>query len=248
MSTSTSPKACGCVQIGINGDKPVAGSITNALNANVLADSLGVSPLYRRETSARWQSAALVYKTSRSHSPVPPGDSTPQFVFPPPVPEVRASLRQISQETINTPLSLEDIANVNRRKHLELGGKTDASGALELEAIAAVHELACSVESISVSEILPRTCDLIFVNLKTVEGHPYTLELTLKGWRIASTHTDCMNGDYKQVDLHTRYFSNARELLHFISPGHILHFNDILSERLKQLETKEEAVHTLTAC
>jgi hypothetical protein len=50
--------------------------------------------------SARWHSAALVYKTSRSHSPVPPGDSTPQFVFPPPVPEVRASLRQISQETI----------------------------------------------------------------------------------------------------------------------------------------------------
>lgn len=51
MSTSTSPKACGCVQIGgISGDKPVVGSITNALNANVLADTLGVSPLYRRET------------------------------------------------------------------------------------------------------------------------------------------------------------------------------------------------------
>lgn len=44
------------------------------------------------------------------------------------------------------------------------------SGSLELEAIAAVHELACSVDSISVSEILPRTADLIFVNVKTVEG------------------------------------------------------------------------------
>jgi hypothetical protein len=35
----------------------------------------------------------------------------------------------------------------------------------------------------------------------------------MKGWRVASTHTDSMNGDYKNVELHTRYFSNARELL-----------------------------------
>ncbi|VDM74735.1 unnamed protein product [Strongylus vulgaris] len=59
--------------------------------------------------------------------------------------------------------------------------------------------------------MLPRTSDLIFVNVKTQEvpvspccsslGQPYTLELTLKGWRIASSHTDCMNGDYTKVRL-----------------------------------------------
>lgn len=36
-----------------------------------------------------------------------------------------------------------------------------------LQAIAAVHELATDVEAISVSEMLPRTRDLIFVNVKT---------------------------------------------------------------------------------
>jgi hypothetical protein len=64
------------------------------------------------------------------------------------------------------------------------------------------------VKQISVSEILPRTADLIFVNIKTYEGFysnvfrllisisdlPYTLELTLKGWRVASAHSDSMNG------------------------------------------------------
>lgn len=57
------------------------------------------------------------------------------------------------------------------------------SGSLELEAIAAVHELASDVrisvffgkkkvqvKQISVSEILPRTSDLIFLNIKTYEG------------------------------------------------------------------------------
>ena len=35
---------------------------------------------------------------------------------------------------------------------------------------AAVHELSFAVQSISVSEMLPRTPDLIFVNLTTNEG------------------------------------------------------------------------------
>ncbi|VDM79120.1 unnamed protein product [Strongylus vulgaris] len=103
-----------------------------------------------------------------------------------------------------TPLSLEDIANMNRKRHFQEGGvirSGEADGPLELEAIAAVHELSHEVQDISVSEMLPRTSDLIFVNVKTQEGQPYTLELTLKGWRIASSHTDCMNGDYTKVRL-----------------------------------------------
>lgn len=55
-----------------------------------------------------------------------------------------------------SPISLEDIANVNRKRHEENNGNNyryqignDACGALELEAIATVHELACSVQSIS---------------------------------------------------------------------------------------------------
>jgi len=135
---------------------------------------------------------------------------------------------------------------VNRRQHAELNGidrvNSCHSGSLELEAIAAVHELACSVKSISVSEILPRTADLIFVNVKTHEEQPFTLELTLKGWRIASTHADCMNGDYNQVELHTRYFNNAKEVLGLISPGHENHFSDCLAERLKELDQNGEPI------
>ncbi|VDN42974.1 unnamed protein product [Gongylonema pulchrum] len=103
-----------------------------------------------------------------------------------------------------TPLSVVEIGRANRRRHAECGGivgNRNGVGPLELEAIASVHELSSEVRSIAVSEMLPRTADLIFVNIKTVEGRPYTLELTMKGWRIAALQWDSMNGDYTQVSL-----------------------------------------------
>ncbi|KAL6738893.1 hypothetical protein Aduo_012391 [Ancylostoma duodenale] len=219
----------------------ICGSVPLAsLSANTLADSLGVSPLYKQQDSARWTAAAQVYHSSRAHSPTQEG----QFNFPDvPAENLWVNPQQLvtsfihKNSAIRTPLSLEDIANMNRKRHVQEGGviRNEAGGPLELEAIAAVHELSHEVQDISVSEMLPRTSDLIFVNVKTQEGQPYTLELTLKGWRIASSHTDCMNGDYTKVDLHTRYFRNARELLSFISPDHATRFNECLANKLSEL-------------
>lgn len=77
-----------------------------------------------------------------------------------------------------------EIGRANRKRHAESGGTLDqqnTGGPLELEAIAAVHELSNEVRSIAVSEILPRTADLIFVNIKTVEGRIFLLSVNLTG-------------------------------------------------------------------
>ncbi|CAP21846.2 Protein CBG00388 [Caenorhabditis briggsae] len=175
----------------------ICGNVPIALNANTLADTLKVSPLYKQQDSARWNAAAQVYRTSRAVSPTL--EEKEKFGFD------NAYINQMISPKMSipkTPISLEEIADMNRRRHEMEGGvipSDDDVGPLELEAIAAVHELAHEVEDISVSEMLPRTSDLIFVNVKTQEGSPYTLELTMKGWRIASSHTDCMNGDYTKV-------------------------------------------------
>jgi hypothetical protein len=76
-------------------------------------------------------------------------------------------------EQIKSPLSIEEIADMNRGQNKESssGIKLDENvGPLELEAISALNELAPFVESISVSEILPKTAELIFLNVKTKEG------------------------------------------------------------------------------
>lgn len=65
--------------------------------------------------------------------------------------------------------SLTRVSTKNRSLH-GTNPQSRGESSLELEAVAAVHELSFAVKTISVSEILPRTPDLIFVNLTTVEG------------------------------------------------------------------------------
>uniref|UniRef100_A0AAF5PIE1 DUF727 domain-containing protein n=3 Tax=Wuchereria bancrofti TaxID=6293 RepID=A0AAF5PIE1_WUCBA len=219
--------------------------------ANCLADCLGVSPLYRQQNSARWQSAAQIYQSyqssrthSRAHSPAADGFHE-AFMYPPSLtPALISDHISTVHNIFGTPLSLVEIGRANRKRHAEVGdtlNEQSVGGPLELEAIAAVHELSNEVRSIAVSEILPRTADLIFVNIKTVEGHPYTLELTMKGWRIASLQCDSMNGDYKRVGLHAKYYENARQLLEEISPAHSQYFTKCLTEKLTQLHAWRKA-------
>ncbi|KAK6049750.1 hypothetical protein COOONC_12744 [Cooperia oncophora] len=114
------------------------------------------------------------------------------------------------------------------------------TSSLELEAIAAVHELSYAVQSMSVSEILPRTPDLIFVNVTTAEGQPYCLELTHKGWRITSLRTDCMVGDFTRLDLFIKYYDSPCDLLNAISPSYRERFNEKVAMRLKMAETGDK--------
>nr|CAD2185138.1 unnamed protein product [Meloidogyne enterolobii] len=66
--------------------------------------------------------------------------------------------------------------------------------------------------------MLPRTPELIFVNLTTLEGQPHCLELTSKGWRVTSLRTDCMHGDFTKMEMFTNYYNSFNELMNFISP------------------------------
>jgi len=109
---------------------------------------------------------------------------------------------------------------------------------LELEAIAAVHQLSFAVQSISVSEMLPRTPELIFVNVTTLEGQPYCLELTMKGWRVTSLRSDCMQGDFTRMELFTKYYDSLYDLMEVISPNYKQRFSEKLEQRLRLLETE----------
>ncbi|VDL81987.1 unnamed protein product, partial [Nippostrongylus brasiliensis] len=89
----------------------------------------------------------------------------------------------------------------------------DMRSQLEEEAVSAVREYSYAVHSVCISEMLPRTSELLFLNLTTLEHATYCIELTDvcvslravhmrllgKGWRIASNRADCMNGDFRQL-------------------------------------------------
>ncbi|ULT92834.1 hypothetical protein L5515_009936 [Caenorhabditis briggsae] len=136
-------------------------------------------------------------------------------------------------------MSLHKVSSINRSAGTNPASRGGESS-LELEAIAAVHELSFAVSSISVSEMLPRTPDLIFVNVTTLESQPYCLELTLKGWRITSLRSDCMVGDFTRLELFTKYYDSLYLLMDDISPGYRERFSEKLVQRLKLIEAGEE--------
>lgn len=135
------------------------------------------------------------------------------------------------------PMSLNKAASMSRC-WLESGCHSRSDSSLELEAIAAVHQLSIAVQTISISEMLPRTPELIFVNVTTLEGQPYCLELTAKGWRVTSLRSDCMQGDFTRMELFTKYYDSLYDLMEFISPNYKQRFSEKLEQRLRLLETE----------
>ncbi|KAK6733338.1 hypothetical protein RB195_017221 [Necator americanus] len=105
----------------------------------------------------------------------------------------------------------------------------DVRSQLEEEAIAAVREFSYAVHSVCISEMLPRTSELLFLNLTTLEQVTYCIELTGKGWRIASNRADCMNGDFRQLHMHTKYFESLNQLLDTVSPSYRQRFGGNLN-------------------
>ncbi|CAJ0591115.1 unnamed protein product [Cylicocyclus nassatus] len=217
--------------------------------ANVIADLLGVSPMYHQEDTARWNSAACLYQAmndqvSKSHLQQPTGDRRVRSAYHSPERDSdRPTLLGIGGSMHNLtslPLSLHKVSSINRSfAGTNPGSRGESS--LELEAIAAVHELSFAVQSISVSEMLPRTSDLIFVNLTTIEEQPFCLELTHKGWRITSLRLDCMVGDFTRLELFTKYYDSLFSLMDTISPGYRARFGEKLALRLKMLENGDES-------
>ena len=62
----------------------------------------------------------------------------------------------------------------------------------------------------------------------------------MKGWRVASFRQDCMNGDFRRMELHTKYYENPYELMDKISPGYRLRFGEKLAAKLRALQTGDE--------
>ncbi|CAB3397192.1 unnamed protein product [Caenorhabditis bovis] len=172
-------------------------------------------------------------------------NAPPKMLRTEPIPCLRCG--NVGSPTGSVPMSLHKVSSINRSAGTNPASRGGESS-LELEAIAAVHELSFAVQSISVSEMLPRTPDLIFVNVTTLEGQPYCLELTLKGWRITSLRSDCMVGDFTRLEMFTKYYDSLYALMDTISPGYRARFGEKLAQRLKLLQFGDEDDTQIAPC
>ncbi|CEF61752.1 Protein of unknown function DUF727 family and GSKIP domain-containing protein [Strongyloides ratti] len=112
-------------------------------------------------------------------------------------------------------LSFSKFAEMARSFTSDIYSRTESQ--LEIQAIKTMGKVASVVKDISVSEMLPRTSDIIFINVTTLEDQPFCIELTEKGWRICSLRCDCMIGDFTKLDLFVNYYSSFFDILKIIS-------------------------------
>ncbi|GMT34979.1 hypothetical protein PFISCL1PPCAC_26276, partial [Pristionchus fissidentatus] len=88
---------------------------------------------------------------------------------------------------------------------------------ISLQVVSVLRNFSSVTRSLCVSERLPRAADLLFFNLTTSEGDAYCVELSARGWRVASLVHDSMNGDFRRIDLFIVYYQTLTELLRGVS-------------------------------
>ncbi|GMT07776.1 hypothetical protein PENTCL1PPCAC_29950, partial [Pristionchus entomophagus] len=119
------------------------------------------------------------------------------------------------QSFMETPLSpaLSDLPSMFG----STASPVDSAESIEAKILTVIRNFSTVTSSLCISERLPRFDNMIFLNLTTLEGDCYCVELTKKGWRIASLVHDSMNGDFRRMDLFIVYHNSLTELLRGVS-------------------------------
>lgn len=209
----------------------IIGGISGDTDENMIPSSAPARPinipLNARQPNCAPPTASV---PSARHMLSPPtgGSSYIGFMTPP----------TMASWTPQTASAASYVVSPPRRMSSSISPGESSLNSLELEAIAAVHELQFAVKDIYVSEMLPRTSELIFLNVTTLEGQAYCVELTMKGWRVTSLRHDCMNGDINHLDLHVQYFETIYALMDRISPAYRLRFTDALMSKLAAIQAE----------
>ncbi|KAH3738473.1 GSK3B-interacting protein-like [Dreissena polymorpha] len=105
---------------------------------------------------------------------------------------------------------------------------------LKIEATEVIKEISFAVHDVKMSKALPNTDENVYFNLETKEHLCYCVELTPKGFRLASHKFDTLeNGEDK-------YYETIYSLLDSISPEYRNTFGDTLIQKLQGLQNSKD--------
>ena len=102
-----------------------------------------------------------------------------------------------------------------------------------LEAQAIINDVKKHVQDLRVSERLTSTNQMIYLNLITLEGLRFCVELSVAGFAIVGNrHDDTSNASNER-------FETPYGLLNFVSPQYRNSFGNALLDKLKELSDKQ---------
>jgi hypothetical protein len=101
------------------------------------------------------------------------------------------------------------------------------------EAAAVIQDIQEHVRNIVISDRIRSTNQCIYLNVTTVEGVQYCIELSSSGFRIAGHAYD------DKTELSNRYFETPYALLNHISPSYTISFGNSLLKKLEDVKPKD---------
>jgi hypothetical protein len=101
------------------------------------------------------------------------------------------------------------------------------------EATAVIQDIQEHVQNIGISDRIRSTNQCIYLNVTTVEGAQYCIELSASGFRIAAHAYD------DKTELSNGYFETPYALLNHISPSYRISFGNSLLKKLEDVKAKD---------
>ncbi|PNF34867.1 hypothetical protein B7P43_G03725 [Cryptotermes secundus] len=102
------------------------------------------------------------------------------------------------------------------------------------EAAAVIQDVQEHVQNIGISDNLRSTNQCIYLNITTVEGVQYCVELSASGFRIVGHAYD------NKMEFSNRYFETPYALLNHISSSYKLSFGNSLLKKLEDMKPQDK--------
>lgn len=107
---------------------------------------------------------------------------------------------------------------------------------LRYDAAHVAKNLAFTVKGISISDKLTSNANLVFLNVTTLEGDRFCIELSERGYRI-------IGGDYDDVSLdRQQFFESLNSLLETVSPLYTCAFGEALITKLHDVKRERDNI------
>ncbi|XP_022915685.1 GSK3-beta interaction protein-like [Onthophagus taurus] len=103
----------------------------------------------------------------------------------------------------------------------------------KFEAQAVINDIKNHVETASISSKIVSTNEKIYVNIRTIEGEDFCLELSALGFRVCGNQPDTINEPTSE------YYETPYGLLNVISPKFRESFGNLLVTKLSELQNKQ---------
>jgi hypothetical protein len=103
------------------------------------------------------------------------------------------------------------------------------------EATAVIQDIQEHVQNVGISDKIQSTNQCIYINVTTMEGNKYCIQLSANGFRTVGNAYD------SKTEPSNRHFETPYALLNHISPSYRIVFGNSLLKKLEDIQSEDDS-------